>query len=616
MIKSNQERTIYSFSLAILISTMSCLSGPEEQNTRTWLFGLDPAWAQDNQGKGIPQRSEKNTTTQSYASVGAQGDLKSIDNHSSGKGTSASKGGGSTTATASATAGGSSKTPGAARSSLNRESASRAARSSSNNANASLQDGSSSDLAFERLLNRRAEVRSGSPPGPPLNLLTVAENDNGLLQTPTASPPQVKAATAPSGLPGKRPEFFPDDLAGHPLALFLEGGYEPKDILVAVSAETSSTALEAFAFDSGLVVQEVLQPSLLPFALARLELSDGLQVHDVVGEVEASPIVLAATPNFHYRVLGETSARSIQFAPQRMNIAQAHRIATGKSIKMAVIDTGIDADHRELEGSILDQFDTTGVAKDGAIRHGTAVAGVIAAKSSMTGIAPDVDILSARAFAPSKHDDVFIGTTYDIVKSMDWAYQNGARLFNLSFAGPRDPVLISALERLSEKNAIMIGAAGNSGPGKPPAYPAAHPGVIAVTATDSADNLYEYANRGPYIAVAAPGVDILTTMPGDNYGILTGTSIATAHVSGVVALLLERDSDLGPKAVASLLEQASADLGAHGVDSEFGAGLVDAYKALRTQEDITDFMTTSFTTGVKRPDEHSGRILRPRKIRY
>ena len=93
---------------------------------------------------------------------------------------------------------------------------------------------------------------------------------------------------------------------------------------------------------------------------------------------------------------------------------------------------------------------------------------------------------------------------------------------------------------------ILIGASGNAGPKSPPLWPGADPNVIAVTATDSGDKVFRQANRGPYVSVASPGVEILAPAPQAGYQLSTGTSIATAHVSGVVALMLERDPTLTP----------------------------------------------------------------------
>ncbi len=123
---------------------------------------------------------------------------------------------------------------------------------------------------------------------------------------------------------------------------------------------------------------------------------------------------------------------------------------------------------------------------------------------------------------------------------------------------------------------LLIAAAGNAGPKSPPLYPAADANVIAITATDSGDGLYNMANRGDYIVVGAPGVDILAAAPAGSYQVTTGTSIAAAHVSAVAALLIERKPTLKPGDVRALLPSSAQPLG---VDAS-GAKLVDALRAL------------------------------------
>ena len=110
----------------------------------------------------------------------------------------------------------------------------------------------------------------------------------------------------------------------------------------------------------------------------------------------------------------------------------------------------------------------------------------------------------------------------------------------MSFAGPYDPMIQLAMRNAAAKGVILIAASGNMGAKSPPLYPAADPHVIAVTATDESDTLFAQAVRGPHLAVAAPGVDVMVPAPDDTYQLTTGTSVAAAHVSGVAALLLER----------------------------------------------------------------------------
>jgi subtilisin family serine protease len=210
--------------------------------------------------------------------------------------------------------------------------------------------------------------------------------------------------------------------------------------------------------------------------------------------------------------------------------------------------------------------------------HGTAMAGAIVSHDRLLGVAPGATILAVRAFG--KSNNTAEGTTLSILKGIDWAVSQGARVINMSFAGPRDPSLERALKAAHEKGVVLIAAAGNAGPKSPPLYPGADPNVIAVTATDVRDQVFRGANQGPQVSVAAPGVEILAAAPEETYQMSTGTSIATAHVSGVVALMLERDPTLKPDDVRKILESTTTDLGPKGKNSQFGWGLVNPEKAL------------------------------------
>jgi subtilisin family serine protease len=164
------------------------------------------------------------------------------------------------------------------------------------------------------------------------------------------------------------------------------------------------------------------------------------------------------------------------------------------------------------------------------------------------------------------------------VKGLDWAVRNNVRIVNMSFAGPRDPMLERALKAAYDKGVILIAAVGNGGPHAPALYPAADPHVIAVTATDFNDRLFQDANRGAHVAISAPGVDVLTAAPRGAYQVTTGTSVAAAHVSGVVALMLERNPALTPAAVRNILTATARPLGQPHL---YGAGLIDPVRAVK-----------------------------------
>ena len=150
----------------------------------------------------------------------------------------------------------------------------------------------------------------------------------------------------------------------------------------------------------------------------------------------------------------------------------------------------------------------------------------------------------------------------------------------MSFAGPKDALIERGIAATAAKGIVMVAAAGNAGAKSPPLYPAANPNVIAVSATDAQDRLFAASNRGGHIAVSAPGVDIFLPAPDEKYQMTSGTSFSAAYVSGLAALLLERNPALKPDEVRTILMKTARDLGAPGRDDLFGAGEADAYAAV------------------------------------
>ena len=270
----------------------------------------------------------------------------------------------------------------------------------------------------------------------------------------------------------------------------------------------------------------------------------------------------------------EQAGDSAQYALAKLHLPEAQALARGNRVVVAVIDTEIDVSHPELAGAITDSYDALGVAGPKE-SHGTGIAGTIAAHAKLLGAAPNVRILAIRAFGSG------IGTTFTIIKGLDYAVAHDARVINMSFAGPSDPALTRALAAAHGRGRILVAAVGNKGAKSPALFPAADPNVIAVTATDAKDRLFEGANRGDHVAIAAPGVDILVAAPGSTYSMSTGTSFASAYVAGVAALLAERKPDITPDGAKSALMSTAHRLGtAKGRDPQFGAGLMDAKEAI------------------------------------
>jgi subtilisin family serine protease len=281
---------------------------------------------------------------------------------------------------------------------------------------------------------------------------------------------------------------------------------------------------------------------------------------------DASPAPAAASAN-------EQGNRD-QYVIEKLHLLDIHKLSKGTNVSIAVVDSEIDATHPAFDGSIANRYDATGT-EEKPHPHGTGMAGAIASHRSLLGVAPGARLMAIRAF--SSKAATAESTTFNILKGLDYAVKSEVRIVNMSFAGPKDPSLERALKAATDKGVVLVAAAGNAGPKSPPLYPAADKNVIAVTATDMDDKLFSGANRGNHIAVAAPGVEILVPAPEGTYQLTTGTSVATAHVSGIVALMLERNPRLTPAEVRKILTQTSKNLGPA---NQFGAGLVDPVKAL------------------------------------
>ncbi len=229
---------------------------------------------------------------------------------------------------------------------------------------------------------------------------------------------------------------------------------------------------------------------------------------------------------------------------------QAQRWTRGEGIRVAVIDTGIDATHPDLVGRIAVQSDFAVDAPEvpERDRHGTEVAGVIAAVANnalgIAGVAPGTRIYSYRACWPVAVDaEPARCDTFTLAQGLAAAIASGARVINLSLGGPSDPLLAKLTTYALEHGTIVVGAVPSDH--RMDGFPVNVPGVIAVT--DAGE-----PSTGA-TALAAPGRDILTLEPGGHYDYASGSSLATAHVSGAIALLLGLDSHLDARTAFSLL---------------------------------------------------------------
>ncbi len=408
----------------------------------------------------------------------------------------------------------------------------------------------------------------------------IATADGACLDQPvTSSPVTTVDGAGGSGASGKGKNGGPrrnvSQVAG------LNSLTVANEIVAEIDGTLTDAQADALARRHGLARLRSQNFPLIGATIGLFRITDRRSIETVSREFAADAGVRSVQPSFRYLLQEQNAAPSegdpAQYALAKLRLPEAHTLAHGANITVAVINSSIDAGHPELTGAIADSFDALG-SKEGPHLHGTGVAGAIVAHARLMGSAPAARILAIRAFsnAPKGAES----TTFVLLKGLDYATSHGARIINMSFAGPKDPLIERGIAAIAAKGILMVAASGNAGPKSPPLYPAANPNVIAVSATDAQDKFFGASNRGPYIAVAAPGVDIFLPAPDEKYQMVSGTSFSAAYVSGLAALMLERNSALKPDELRAILMKTARDLGAPGRDDLFGAGEADAYAAV------------------------------------
>lgn len=290
------------------------------------------------------------------------------------------------------------------------------------------------------------------------------------------------------------------------------------------------------------------------------ELPRGAVRDDVLANLAREPGVQLAQPLHTFASAGSSREYNdpyvdLQRAFHQMAIPAAHRWSRGQGVRVAVIDTGIDTHHPDLAGRVraTRNFIDRDVAQFDRDRHGTEVAGVIAALADnsvgIVGVAPEVEILALKACWQLDPDaDAAVCNSLTLAQGLAAAIEGRAQIINLSVVGPLDPLLAELLAEAARRGVIIVGAA-SQGADAHSGFPAHAAGVIAV------DVARPRRQTAPFFY--APGDDVFTLTPAGGYGFASGSSLATAHVSGVVALLLSRHPRLDGASVRRLLAAAT-----------------------------------------------------------
>ncbi|NGO08136.1 type VII secretion-associated serine protease mycosin [Streptomyces sp. HC44] len=292
--------------------------------------------------------------------------------------------------------------------------------------------------------------------------------------------------------------------------------------------------------------------------------------------------------------------RAQQWALDAMHTQEAWQTTKGQGITVAVLDTGVDAEHPDLAGNVLAGKDMVGFGAgrgDRAwARHGTAMAGIIAGNGhgpgnadGVMGIAPEAKILPVRVIL--EDGDSARGKARNtrgnaLAEGIRWAADHGADVINLSLGDDSKSAHPEATEDAAvqyalKKGAVVVASAGNGGEkGDHISYPAAYPGVIAATAVDRYGTRASFSTRRWYATVSAPGVDVVIADPDRKYYEGWGTSAAAAFVSGAVALVRAAHPNLAPAQIKELLEDTARNAPNGGRDDSRGFGFVDPAAAI------------------------------------
>ena len=283
--------------------------------------------------------------------------------------------------------------------------------------------------------------------------------------------------------------------------------------------------------------------------------------------------------------LAGDDVRSEQWHLKTLNVAGAWAYSTGAGVTVAVIDSGVDSDHVDLEGQVLpglDLVDAKGDADTDLVGHGTTVSAIIAGKDDdrgVVGIAPQAKILPVRVLdQENRYDDAKV-----VAEGVRWAVDKGARVINLSLGGSgSSSALAAALDYAFAKDVVVVACTGNASASASTGvwYPAREPGVLAVAGLErDGDRLWSGSITGKETVVTAPATQLIGARP-DGYWKVQGTSFAAPMVSGLAALIRSRWPDMPAAEVVNRIIKTAQDRGPTGRDSQYGFGMIDPTQAL------------------------------------
>jgi type VII secretion-associated serine protease mycosin len=388
-----------------------------------------------------------------------------------------------------------------------------------------------------------------------------------------------------------------------------------------VKFKSGSSASTIRSFQQRFALSAVREVSALGVGV--MGLPAGKDASSVIKSIQGHPSIEYVEPDYIFTVpkravktaaaaktAAKTAARKVaavgafndalidrQWGLTKIGMPRTWQHNTGAAqVVVAVIDTGVDTRHPDLAANLVQGASVLpgATGPDDDHGHGTHVAGVIAALGhngvGIAGVAPRCKIMPVKVLNREGKGD-----TGDIVAGLLYAVNHGAKVVNMSLGGTGGSrALKDAIEYALSKDVVVVAAMGNEG-ANAQEYPAGYPGVIAVGATDSSDEIASFSNFGSWISVAAPGEDILSTLPtrdvyvtategkDNSYDVMDGTSMAAPFVAGLAALIRSQYPTMPAAAVKARIERSADDLGDPGFDEQFGHGRINAARAILGQ---------------------------------
>jgi subtilisin family serine protease len=352
----------------------------------------------------------------------------------------------------------------------------------------------------------------------------------------------------------------------------IDAGAEPREVLISNPPATLLPQLQA----EGYQLLERIILNNIDAQFLRLRAPQGITADGAIDAIrQRFPGILIDKNSFFNLSAGKQGGRSGVYANDVTKWGNAPS-RCGRGLSIGMIDTAFSPNHPALRGrDIIHRSFVKKKRKPGKSTHGATVAALLVGnpRNGLPGGLLPGATLFAGSIYEDRGDGKLRGNLSSMIKALDWLVEERVSVVNLAMAGSKNKVLAYIIRKASAKGLVLIAAAGNGGPRAKPAFPAANPRVIAVTAIDRQLGVYRYANRGEYIDFAAPGVglQIATAKPGK---LQSGTSFATPFITSVVALHLAQGGRARPGPIRTALRKLAKDLGAPGRDDTFGWGLV------------------------------------------